>query len=385
MDPELSDAETHAAEALLAGAWGERAEVDTAEPLGGRNNVFRLYLGTGRSAVLKRRGHGERDPRSRSFGVELAALEYLNGMPEPVAPRLLGADMGAGIFLMEDLGAGSTLAGALLAGGREQAQAGLVAYARALAALHAWSTGRPGSLADLRARYAPGAPARPGRLGIAEGQKHLLDVAATLGLPAGGVADEIDGLGSTLDQTGHAGLVHADACPDNVRLADGTCRIFDFEHSGWGCAAVDVANLVAPFPTCWCFASVPGDVADPALAAYRERLRDAGIELGADWDTAMTAALAALVVSGGPRIAAALSEDPRWGTTTMRPRLLAWLRSFIGQASGSGALPRLRDFAEALHDQLALRWPEAAVPDYPALARPGSRLAHVDDAWLDDL
>lgn len=383
MDPELSLAEKQAAEALLTSTWGERAEVRSAQPLFDRKYIFRLRLGTERSVVLKRRG--ERDPHSRRFGAELAALEYLNGMPVPVAPRLLGADTGAGIFLMEDLGAGGSLAGLLLAGGREQAQAGLVAYARALAALHAWSAGRSAGLADVRARYAPGAPASPGRLDTARGQKRLLDVAATLGLAADGLAGEIGELGSMLDQAAHRGLVHADACPDNLRLTNGICRLFDFEHSGWGCVALDVANLVAPFPTCWCFASLPSEFAAPALDAYREHMRAAGIGLGADWDAAMTVALAALVVSAGPRIAAALSEDSQWGTTTMRPRLLAWLRSFTGQARTSGALPRLRAFAEDLHEQLELRWPEAAVPDYPALARPGSPVAHVDAGWLHDL
>ena len=53
-------------------------------------------------------------------------------------------------------------------------------------------------------------------------------------------------------------LVHGDACPDNVhRLADGVCRIFDFETSGWGAVALDAAYLLAPFPSCWCFASLP--------------------------------------------------------------------------------------------------------------------------------
>ena len=43
-----------------------------------------------------------------TFGVELATLGYLNGMPEPAAPRLLGA--GAGILLVEDRGPGPSLA-----------------------------------------------------------------------------------------------------------------------------------------------------------------------------------------------------------------------------------------------------------------------------------
>jgi hypothetical protein len=60
----------------------------------------------------------------------------------------------------------------------------------------------------------------------------------------------------------------------------------------------------------------------------------------------------------------------------MRPRLLTWLHSFISAAARTGALPRLRAAAEAMHEQLRVRWPATVVPDYPALARPGATLAH---------
>jgi hypothetical protein len=125
-DPGLSPDETRAAGTLLSAAWGERAAVLAAEALRDRTHVFRLRLDGGRSAVLKRRGSGGEAPGGGTFGIELAALEYLNAMPEPVAPRLLGADAEAGILLMEDLGPGrsladSLLADSLLAGSRELA------------------------------------------------------------------------------------------------------------------------------------------------------------------------------------------------------------------------------------------------------------------------
>ena len=41
-------------------------------------------------------------------------------MPEPVAPRLLGADADADILLMEDLGPDALLAGSLLTGDRSR-------------------------------------------------------------------------------------------------------------------------------------------------------------------------------------------------------------------------------------------------------------------------
>jgi aminoglycoside/choline kinase family phosphotransferase len=162
--PALSAAEADLAAALLARAWGEHTQIRAAELIWKRRHIARLHLGDGRSVVLKRRGdQPAQSGQGRSFGVELAVLEYLTAMPVPVAPRLLGADPDAGILLIEDLGPGTSLADSLLAGDRARAQADLAAYARALGALHAWSIGRPGDLAALRARYAPGRPRdRPG-------------------------------------------------------------------------------------------------------------------------------------------------------------------------------------------------------------------------------
>jgi Ser/Thr protein kinase RdoA (MazF antagonist) len=381
-EPVLTTAEERVAAALLAAACGERTEIRAAETIWDRRHVVRLQCGPGRSVVLKRRGNPEHGGAGLGFGVELAALEYLNAMPVPVAPRLLGADPDAGILLMEDLGAGASLAGSLLGGDRARAQAGLVGYARGLGSLHAWSMAHPGDLAGLRARYAPGAPVSPAWVGAVEkGADAFLDVTAALGVPADGVGPEIADVGAMLTGPGYAGLVHGDACPDNVQLLDGTCRIFDFEISGWGSVALDAAYLLAPFPSCWCFASLPAEVAAPAIEAYRACLRSAGIGLGPDWDAATAAALAAWIIARGPVIARVLDEDRPWGTTTMRPRLLTWLRSFTAAAGRAGVLPRLHALADALHEQLSVRWPGTAVPDYPALAQPGSAPVHIPRWW----
>lgn len=373
-EPVLSAAEAHLAAGLLASAWGEQAEIRAAELIWNRRHIVRLHLGSGRSAVLKRcEERALQSGQSRAFGVELAVLEYLNTMPVPVAPRLLGADPDAGILLIEDLGPGRSLADSLLAGDRVRAEADLVGYARALGTLHAWSIGRPGDLADLRARYAPGAPAGPAWLNAAEEHRDVfLEVAGRLGVRTDGVAGEISEMTAMLTATGYAGLVHSDACPDNVHLAGGVCRIFDFETSGWGCVALDATYLQAPFPSCWCFASLPAEVAAPAVTAYRGCLQSAGIELGPDWAAATAAAMAAFLIARGPMIARALDEDRPWGTTTIRPRLLTWLRTFTATATRTGVLPRLHDFADALHDQLTRRWPGLAAQEYPALVQPGA-------------
>jgi len=369
--PALSAAETQAAEALLIRVWGPGTSVRAAESIWDRSHVVRLHLATGRSAVMKKRSDGD------SFGVELAALEYLNQMPEPVAPRLLGADAEVGILLMEDLGPGASLADSLLTGDRSRVRADLVSYAEALGSIHAWSMRRRPGNPSL------GTPPWPAL--VARGKDALLGAAASLGLPAADAGAEADQLCVMLDETEYHGLVHGDACPDNVRFLDGRCRIFDFEHCGWGAVALDASYLLAPFPSCWCFGRLPASVAAPAMSAYRSRLEAAGIDLGPSWDAAMTAAVGAWILAWGNRIAEALEEDSQWGTTTMRPRLLTWLRSFTSAAGQSGVLPGLRVLAAGLHEQLSARWPETVVADYPALARPGAARVQIPDFWQPEV
>jgi len=377
----LSAGEARAAERLLTRAWDEPVMIRAADVIWDRRHVVRLHLDTGRSAVLKRQREKGRRRRWPAFGVELAVLDYLNAMPVPVAPRLLGADSGAGVLVMEDLGEGSSLADSLLRGGRARVQAELIAYARALGSLHAWSMGHAAEFAELWRRHDPGAELRTRWLdAIQRGTQPFLSAVATLGVAVDGVADEIDELRAMLTGPDYLGLVHGDPCPDNVQMIDGACRIFDFEISGWGPVAFDAAYLLAPFPSCWCFADLPADVAGPAVDAYRAQLEAGGISLRPDWDDLTTAVLAGLIIARGPVLGRVLDDDPDWGTTTMRPRLLAWLRSFTGRA-GDGTLPRLQATAGAVRDRLSARWPGLRVPQYPALAEAGSVLARVPDGW----
>lgn len=367
----LSAAETGAAESVLAAAWGRPVSVRSAETIWGRSHIVRLRLaGDDGSVVLKRCRTQNFGGRVRGFPAELAALEFLNAEESAVAPRLIGAT--ADLLLMEDLGAGSSLAHSLLARDRDRAEADLIAYARALATMHARSMGRAGS-------YGLASPEWLER--VAEGREPLLRAAEGLGLPHEGADREIDSLDVMMRGSGYTGLVHGDPCPDNTHIAAGRCRIFDFETAGWGPLALDASYLLAPFPSCWCFAALPVPATDAALRGYREEMRGAGVELDASWEAALTAALAGWVVARGAGIGRALDEDREWGTTTIRPRLLTWLGSFIEAATRVDALPRLRLLAEALRASLCERWPSAAAPAYPALARPGEPLAKLPRRW----
>jgi Ser/Thr protein kinase RdoA (MazF antagonist) len=378
----LTPAQVRTARALLSVAGVEPAGTLVAEAIQNRAHVFRLSLSDGRSAILKRRDEGQRHGAAEGFGIELATLQYLNGMPAAVAPRLLGVAADAGVMVMEDLGRGPSLADSLLAGPCDRAEADLIAYARALGRVHAWSMSRAADLTRLRAEYAPGAPPGPAWAGaIGRGRDAFLVAVGGLGLVTDGVEDELAGLDAMMAGAGYLGLVHSDPCPDNVRLRGGECRIFDFETSGWGPVVLDAAYLVAPFPSCWCFGALPDEMATAGLAAYRAELAAAGIALGPDWPAALAAAVAGWIVARGPALATAMDEDRRWGTTGMRPRLLAWLRSFGRAAAPAGVLPRLRALAAALHEELSARWGSPGGPEYPAFAGPDAEPMQLPGWW----
>jgi Ser/Thr protein kinase RdoA (MazF antagonist) len=375
--PALSPEERTATESLLARAWGTSVAVRAAEEIWGRSHILRVRLADERTVMLKRHRTENFGDRDRTFGNELAALELLNGMEPAVAPRLLGADPEAEFLLMEDLGPGTTLAHSLLDGDRDRAEADLISYARALAAMHSWSIAQ----VALARRPAP-ALGEPEWMGaIVRGKEPFLAVMAGLGLAVDVIGDEIDLLVSLLRGSRATGLVHSDPCPDNTHIADGNCRIIDFETSGWGAVALDAAYLLTPFPSCWCFASLPPGATEAALQAYWEEVAAAGVDLGSDWDAVMTAALAGWLVARGKDLGEALDADEDWGTTTMRPRLLTWMGSFIQAADRSGALPRLRGLAAGARERLSARWPEALVPEYPAFAGPGAVVARNPEDW----
>jgi hypothetical protein len=178
------------------------------------------------------------------------------------------------------------------------------------------------------------------------------------------VDTEIDAIVRVLEGERHRSFVHGDLCPDNV-------RIFDFETSSTGSPALDAAYLLAPFPSCWCFADLPESISAAAMNAY--------VAAGGTATTdELAAALGGWVVARGGLIEEALKHDEEWGTTTIRPRLVAWTQRF----AATDAFPGLRAVAERLHDRFRALWPDAIVPAYPALAEPDSRsLAQVPGWW----
>ena len=367
----LSTDEIRGVERMLADAWGEPVELAGAEVLWERWHVVRLTTADGRTAILKRpRAAGDAVWHSEMTGLvhEWASLELLDHMPLAVAPRLLASDIELSLLLLEELPAGPSLADELDGDDPAAAEAALVAYAVALAEVHAWSRGRRALFEErLRERGA------------------ILETppVASPSVWAQRVAKADDSFGSAAeraeivrllagppppDDDGRTTFVHSDPCPDNVLIAGGRCRILDFERSGWGSPALDAAYLVAPFPSCWYFGTLPDPVAAAARGAYRATAEAAGMVFDDAWEAELAATLAAFLIVRVPMFA---TPDEEWGTTSYGPRFVAWAEAFLA-APGAAAFPRLVADATALRDRLVASDAVTDPVGYPALPLRGS-------------
>ena len=121
------------------------------------------------------------------------------------------------------------------------------------------------------------------------------------------------------------------------------------------------------------------------MNAYLAALTAGGVQTADEMRLELAAALAGWVAARGTMIERALKCDDEWGTTTMRPRLVAWTERFAAVAAATGAFPRLRAIAERLNSRFRSLWPDAVVPAYPGLAEPQRRpLAQVPGWWEPD-
>jgi hypothetical protein len=350
-----------------------------------RWHVVRVGLDHGRTVVVKRPRRDEegwdRPPSEearRRFANERACLELLASCGADVAPGLLGVSAEPELLVMEGLPPGPSLASVLLGDDPGVAREAVIGFARALATMHAATLGHEKSFgAELRTPWVDWI-----EVAVAD----LLATAESLGLPVDGVADECTAVMAELGDPGPwRTFVHGDPCPDNTRIEEGTgrFRIFDFEHSAYGHALTDASYVIAPFPTCWCVGRVPADLSTEAVVAYREVLAPAIPEAADDaaWNAGLVVALAAPVISRGGVLAKSLVEDRSWGTAGMRVRLRQWIDSFLVAAEVSGRFPALRRLCDGFAAELAGRWPEAELPDYPALPTGASTVATAPDWW----
>jgi hypothetical protein len=265
------------------------------------------------------------------------------------------------MVIMEDLGDGPSLAGALQGDDPLAAELALVAYAEALGRMHAATIGiepdRYRSVTwDLTSLVAAGEKVR--------GALASVDVT-----PPPGVDADLAEVDALLSDPSFRCLTHGDPCPDNTRLRDGRLLLFDFEDAGTRHAVLDCVFLHLPFPSCWCWAQIPEAVVHKARDAHRATLAPACpaiLDDGVYLRAIAAAAAAWVVVHLQYSLPGAIEADRSWGLATTRLRLVTWLDVLAATTAEAAAFPALHTLAVDLAARLRHLWPDLPPVDpYP--------------------
>lgn len=204
--------------------------------------MWRIRLGTGPAVVKQVVGGADPD---RRYAREVLALQTAAAAEPAVAPAVLGLDRVSRLLVLEHLG---------------KAPAGAdwpIAYARALAGLHATAHPAPPALPLWRGPT-------PADVAAFLRLARELDV----GVPPRAAAELSQCVERASGWPADA-LLHGDPCPGNEARTSAGLRFVDFEQAALGPGLVELAYLRMAFPTCWCAVSIPEPQIVAAEAAYR--------------------------------------------------------------------------------------------------------------------
>jgi hypothetical protein len=309
---------------------------------------------------------GTPDGRLRT---EVAALRFLaDDLGLALAPRVLAADLDAGLVVLEDLAPRVALDVLLRRDGAAAHAGRLAAFARARGELGAATAGHDGAYYARRAALGPvnRTADRHGRYAPLrdKGRGHADALGVPIAGPAG--AELADALAELHEPGPFLALSNDDAEANNALVrptGPADPRLIDFEFAGYTHALHDAVCLYVPGPG---WMSVGDPVASGLADVHRAALA-AGVPQAAD-DRRYGFALAAACLAFAlvrlerlPRLDARPPGDPS------RPQLVATLEAAARTADARRALPRLAGWAHRTAARLRHRWPDADL-DPAALA-----------------
>lgn len=381
------------AESILAEMFGGRVRLGEGEELRGsaRSRVLRFPVlegpGVAPESVIVKHTNSEtfayepgNEAAWRLFN-DWASLQFLGQVDasEPFVPAFYGGDPQVGLYVMEDLKAGTRLDHLLLGSDAEAAEAGLMAYARLHGRLHALTAGHEADYLRIRERLGP-AVSSNSYYSYEWLATALYEIADLLDVPvAPGTDEELQDLRATLLTPGpFSAFVQSDAAPDNFLFDGANWRLLDFEGARYTHALLEGAYCRMPFPTCWCVYRMPEPLIARIEAVYRAELAK-GCPAAADdalFYTGLVGACVTWALSFHTMmrpLEKMLEQDRLLIALTDRQRFLLYLNS-AAQASASFAhLQAVGDTLRACAQELTQRWPEAAdPPSCPAFSDPST-------------
>jgi hypothetical protein len=359
---------------LLTQAWGGPVRARDADLLKSwsRTDVLRLRLdgpaGRPRTVIVKR-------SKDEHRGLdEHAALTLLTdaGRAAGTVPRVVAADAGLRILVLDDVGEGPTVEQLLLAVDGHDAGAAVVEVARAVGRLHAASAELAAEYDARRARLAPRTetPQAHAARALHDDRTALATWLGALDVPEPAPLERtLHAMAERLADPGPWRLLtHGDVAPANaVRTPSGVVLV-DFEYAGVRHALTDTLcwTLSCPFPL---------DLAVRADVAYRAEARRTLPML----DDAEATGAARMLVVGARTLdllrwlpPSLLQRDRAWapGMTSRQAILWHLERTLaIADADGPDLLEPLVPTLRLLSVRLSARWAteREALVTWPAL------------------
>ncbi|MEU1285022.1 hypothetical protein [Kitasatospora sp. NPDC005856] len=354
-----------AVEALLTGLHSSPVEVETwerLEPWAVARVTLRGPIAPRTVIVKWVRTHPiETHAESWRLCAELAALRFLSDdLNLALTPRVIAADLSAGLVAMEDLAPRTALDHLLRRDGAAAHADRLVAFARARGELSAATVGHADTYHARRAALGPIDPAANlvGRFARLRGE--ALRQAAALGVPVTGPAE--NELGTVLAELSDPGpflaLSNGDAETNNLLLNESgpaDARLIDFEFADYTHALVDAVCLHVPGPA---WMSVGDPIATGLADHYRRALACGAPEAEDDrrYGFGLAAACISWAIVRLQRFALLDARSPGDGS---RPQLVETLEAAARTAETCRALPHLTGWSRRTADLLRRRWPDA--------------------------
>ena len=345
-------------------------------PGGDYKPVLRCHVipapSTGPEAVILK--YVQQRPGKDRLGLfnEWAGLQFLSQLEldPPVSPTFYGGDREEGVVVLEDLGAGDSLADVLLGSDAARAEAALLSFARTLGRMQAASIPSVGEYRRLRAELGP-----PGGEAIIEASTLATEferVLGSAGLSLRGAEEDVEAVIAGIAQPGpFLALVHGDACPSNEQLVDQRVVLLDFATAGLRHALLDGVCGRVPFPSCWCARRLPAHLPPLMEEGYRSELVrgcPAAEDDAAFASEAVSATAYWLIETTTVALSATPSPDSMWGTSTIGQRLAHRGALFAELAQETGSYQGLAALITRLVDLLGLV--DERMPLYPAFGGP---------------
>jgi hypothetical protein len=295
------------------------------------------------------------DPRQ--LGTEAAALIFLAEIGFSRAPRLIGADLAAGVLVMEDLSPREPLDARLRCAGPEACAAELRDYAAALGELGAATAGKAARYAAVRTAWGQSDPAAPGERGVGPDWPAGRALLEREGLALGAAAErELRAVEAALAEPGpFLALSNGDVQVNNFLAGAGGGRLIDFEAASFRHALTLGVLIRVPGPA---FVTVASPLNDELEACFRRALA-VGVPEAEDDRLFGEGYGAAALAWALDRLSRFARLDRRPPGDASRLQLIATLDAAAQVARRRRAWPQLSGWCLGAADWLRRRWPDA--------------------------